>query len=388
MKYRNNQGLRISEIGIGCYALSGVYGTKDIPIFQDMLRRAYELGVNFFDTAEAYGDAERILGDTIRPFRDKVYIATKVGIRSGSKPDLSRDYIREACLKSLAALQTSYIDLYQIHFDDLKTPVEEVIHTFEELKREGKIRYYGLGHLPVEKIRAYFELGKVFSVLHELSAVERSVMKEILPACLQYQVGLIAHGTTGRGLLTGRFKHGTVFEPGDLRRVDPLFQRERYQFGLLVADKIAGLGARYGKTPAQAAIAWVLSRPGVICALSGPSTIEHLEENLGASGLSFSSEDLAEIDLFLEKEQAVLERQQARSIRAILNEPLDQDAREAFNSLVYAIDSAIMLGFATQDQLMPVFYELFALMKKLDENGILEQLSQIQSQARDAVKLE
>lgn len=386
MEYRIHQELRISEIGIGCYALSGAYGSKDIPSFQDMLRRAYELGVNFFDTAEAYADAELVLGETVRPFRKEIIIATKVGGKVGSKPDLSREYIREACNQSLSALQTDYIDLYQLHFDDLKTPVDEVLSTLDELIGEGKIRRYGVGHLPIEKIRAYFERGKVFSVLYELSAVERSALKELLPICMEHHVGLIAHGTTGRGLLSGRFKHGKSFEPGDLRGIDPLFQRERFQFGLLVADKLAEFGARYGKTPSQAAIAWVLSRPGVVCALSGPSTIPHLEENLGASGWSFSPADLTELDAFLQEQQPALERQQEQSIRTILNQPLEQDAREAFTSLVYAIDTAVMLGLAPQKQMMPVFYDLLDIMKKLHEQGILEQLNQVQSRARDAVR--
>lgn len=387
MQYRTHQGLQISEIGIGCYSLSGVYGAKDVPAFKKMLHRAYDLGVTFFDTAEAYGEAERILGEAVRPFREKVCIATKVGVKGGSKPNLSREYIRAACEQSLAALQTGYIDLYQLHFDDMTTPVEEVVAALEDLCRDGKIRRYGVGHLSLEKVKAYFDIGNVFSVLYELSAVERSGLKEMLPACLDHGVGLIAHGTTGRGLLTGRFKDGVNFEPGDLRNMDPLYQRERFRSGLKVAEKLAELGVKYGKTPSQTAIAWVLSRPGVICALSGPSTIEHLQENLGAGGWSFSDEDLIRLDSFLDREQALLERRQAGSIRSILYGPLDEDPHAAFTDLVYAIDTSIMLGLAEQDRMMPVFYDLFELNKQLAGRGTMEKLAHIQRQARELVDL-
>jgi len=125
MKYRKYKDFNISEVGIGCYSLSGVYGTKDINEFKKMINRAYELGVNFFDTAEAYGNAEQILGEIVKSFRKNVYIATKVGVKEGIKPNLSEKYIKSACEQSLKNLQTDYIDLYQIHFDNPETPIEE-----------------------------------------------------------------------------------------------------------------------------------------------------------------------------------------------------------------------------------------------------------------------
>ena len=154
MEYRTHQGFTISEIGVGCYALGGVYGQVDQPEFQSMLRRAYELGVNFFDTAEAYGDGERVLGEALRPFRQQVLIATKVGVKEGVEPNLSPGYIRSASEASLKALGTDYIDLYQVHFDDPHTPVQETVGALDELVAAGKVRRYGLGHLPLEKVIA------------------------------------------------------------------------------------------------------------------------------------------------------------------------------------------------------------------------------------------
>jgi len=139
VKYRKHRDLKISEIGIGTYSLSGVYGVKNLEEFKRMIYRAYELGVNFFDTAEAYGNAEEILGEIVKPFREEVYIATKVGVRSGIKPNLSKDYIRKACEESLKRLQTDYIDLYQVHFHDPTTPIEETIEALEGLVEEEKL---------------------------------------------------------------------------------------------------------------------------------------------------------------------------------------------------------------------------------------------------------
>ena len=159
MEYRSHRNLKISEIGVGCYALSGAYGKVDIKEFQLMLRHAHELGVNFFDTAEGYGDAEKILGVTVKPYRDDILLATKVGIREGTKFNLSKEYIIEACDLSLKNLQTDYIDIYQVHFDDPTTPVEETVRALDELVEKGKIRYYGVGHLPAARMQQYCKLG-------------------------------------------------------------------------------------------------------------------------------------------------------------------------------------------------------------------------------------
>ena len=206
MEYRKHADFTLSEIGVGCYALSGVYGPKDVDEFKRMLNRAYELGVNFFDTAEAYGDAEQVLGQAVKPYRQEIYVATKVGVKKGVKANLSAEYIRSACEQSLQNLQTDYIDLYQVHFDDPHTPIEETVGAFEELVGKGKIRRYGVGHLPAERMETYCEVGKPFSALMELSAAARYSLKELLPLCRKHGLGTIAFSATGRGLLTGKYK--------------------------------------------------------------------------------------------------------------------------------------------------------------------------------------
>jgi aryl-alcohol dehydrogenase-like predicted oxidoreductase len=367
MKFRNHQGIPISEIGIGCYALSGVYGNVDIRAFQAVIRRAFELGINFFDTAEAYGDAERILGEAVRPFRKQVLVATKVGVKEGSKPNLSRKYILSACDDSLSALGMDYIDLYQVHFNDPETPVEESIRALEELVSAGKIRFWGIGHLPTERAIAYLDTGKVFSILMELSAAERSSLKSLLPLCIERGTAGIAFSVTGRGLLTGRYQEGHAFAPSDLRHIDPLFQRERFRSGLRIASKLAEIGRVHGRTPAQTAIAWVLAQAGIICALTGPSTIDHLEENAQASGYEVDATSLQALDVYLTVEQDRLKQEQCASLQEILAGKLPNEAQEAFVDLVYAIETILALDLASEEQIVPLFYDLYELRKTMQE---------------------
>ena len=386
MKYRKHRGLEISEVGVGTYSLSGVYGSKDIEEFRMMVKRAFELGVNFFDTAESYGNAEEILGKTVKSFREEVIIATKVGIRGGYKPNLSRKYVLKACDRSLKRLKTDYIDLYQIHFDDLATPIVEVVNTLEELVDMGKIRHYGVGHLPIEAIKEYCENGNPLSALAEFSAVSKESYESLSPLYEKYNLGIIAFSTTGRGLLTGRFKEKPNFEDGDIRVIDPLFQHERFEYGLKVYRKLAELGKRYGRTSTQVAIAWVLSHPEVICALTGPSTLDHLEENVGGSGWNISKEDLQELEAFFKKEDEWLRRKQKKSIRRILSNPLQQP-QKSFTDLIYVIDTAISLNLIAEEQVLPIFYDLYKLKQRLDEKGIGLKLREIQIQLRDLISV-
>jgi len=364
MQYRRHGGIELSEVGVGCYGLSGAYGPKDPGAYRRMLQRACELGVNLFDTADAYGPAEEVLGQAIAPYRDRVYVATKVGARAGPAPgSLGRQAVRRACEQSLRRLQTDRIDLYQVHFDDPQTPIAETVAALEELVREGKVRHYGVGHLPLERVAEYLAEGHVFSVLMELSAVARQALGVLLPLCRQRGVGAIAFSVTGRGLLTGRYAGGHRFEAGDIRNLDPLFQRERCQSGLRVAGMLAEVGRRCGRTPAQVAIAWVLAQPGVVSALVGPSTVPHLEEDLGGSGWQLSAGELAEIDAFLAREDAWLAEAQRGSVRRILSEPLPAEPARALTDLVYALETAVALGLASEEAAMPLFRELYPIWK-------------------------
>jgi aryl-alcohol dehydrogenase-like predicted oxidoreductase len=380
MQYRVHRGETLSEIGMGCYAISGVYGKRDPKSFVGLLRQAYESGVTLFDTADSYGPAEEILGQAVAPFRDQIWIATKVGARDDGRRDCSAEQVNSSCEQSLRRLDTDRIDLYQVHFDDPDTPVEETVGALEELRAAGKIRHYGVGHLPLSRLAAYFSAGQVFSTLAELSAVARSARERILPLCREHGVGFIAFSTTGRGLLTGQIGPRTTFEEGDLRRIDPLFQRERLASGLRIAQRFRTLGARYGKTPAQAAIAWVLAQPGVVCALTGPSTLPHLEENLGGSGWTLGEEDLAALEQFFEEEDARLRREQMASMRALLGRPLHPT--KAFADLVYLLETLVEVEVAAEHAILPLFQQLWELRGRHDALA-LEQMVTIQRDLRE-----
>jgi len=377
MKYREHHAESLSEIGIGCYALSGVYGRRETGHFVDIARRAYELGVTFFDTADQYGPAEEILGRAVAPFRDNVWIATKVGVTDEGGFNLSAAHVQASCERSLRRLGTDVIDLYQVHYDDPGTPVEETLGALEKLQTEGKIRYYGVGHLPPPRLECFLTQGNVFSALVELNAASRSGRERTLPLCLKHNAGVIAFSVTGRGLLTGHIGPGHTFEEGDIRRIDPLFQRERLASGLRVADKLRILGNKYGKTPAQVAIGWVLMQPGIICALTGPSTLPHLEENLSASGWRIEPDDMAELDCFFKDEDAWLWDQQIKSVRAILDGELDPET--GFADLVYVLETLFELSLIAEEEVLPHFEKLWPFRERIDA-AALETMRGLQSE--------
>jgi aryl-alcohol dehydrogenase-like predicted oxidoreductase len=366
--------------------LSGAYGSIDLDSYQRTIHRAYQLGVNFFDTAEGYGDAEKFLGDTVKSFRNKIHIATKVGVKEGFKPNLSQEYVQTACENSLKALQTDYIDLYQIQFDDPATPVEETVNTLELLVRQGKIRYYGLGHLSLPRVEAYLKIGDPFSMLVELNAISRTALDEIVPTCQTHDIGVIAFSVTGRGLLSGKIDVETTFEANDIRNIDPLFQRERLRSGLRVAKKLSEIGKKYGKTSTQVAIAWVLAQPGVICALTGPSTIPHLEENIEGSGWQLALEDFKSLDTFLSEEEVNVKAAQLATIHQILSLEITDEPQKGFTDLVYALETAVTLNLVTEDKIMPVFIDLFGLKSDLDQQSVIE-LEKIRKRSIEIIRI-
>ncbi len=380
MQYRIQDPKKLSTIGVGGYALSGVYGQKDTQAFIPLVRRAYDLGVTFFDVADIYGPAEEVLGRAIAPFRDQVWVATKVGWGAEGKPDCSPEHILASCDRSLERLGTDYIDLYQLHFNDPGTPVEETVTALEKLKEMGKIRHYGVGHMPLERLEAFFTAGEVFSCLVELSAVARNARASTLPLCQAQEVAVIAFSVTGRGLLTGKIRPGHVFEEGDIRRMDPLFQRERFASGLRVAEWFQVLGDKYGAKPVQLAIAWVLAQQGVVCALTGPSSLPHLEENLDAAALTLLPEDLEMLERFFVVEDNRLREEQRGSLRAILEGALKPGT--AFTALVYVFESLIEAGYAAEEQIMPLFLRLYALRGK-EGPEVLDEMSAIQAELRE-----
>jgi len=383
MEYREHRGLTLSAIGVGGYALAGAYGPVDRGEFLILLRRAHDLGVTFFDTAGNYGDAEAVLGEAVRPFRNEVILATKVGSPEGAPPRLDREAVEAACRRSLQRLGTDRIDLLQVHFDDPGTPVEETVAALEGLRTAGLISHYGVGHLPAPRVARYLEVGQPFSILMELSAAARESRRALLPLCGGAGPAAIAFSVTGRGLLTGTIGPNPAFEEGDIRNFDPLFQRARLASGRRIAEHLGSLARALGRTPAQVAIAWVLAQPGVACALTGPRRLAHLEENLGGSGWRLPTEALADMETLFAREDATLAGEEAATVDAILAGPLPLDPTAAFRDLVYAIETAVSLGRATEDAIRPAFFDLFPLQERLEGAG--PALESIRARLRDVI---
>jgi aryl-alcohol dehydrogenase-like predicted oxidoreductase len=290
--------------------------------------------------------------------------------------------LKLACEKSLGALQTDYIDLYQVHFDDPITPVAETVAGLEKLLEQGKIRNYGVCHLPQEQIEEYCRQGQIFSVLMELNAATPQTRHNLLPLCQEYGVAGIAFSVTGRGILTGKIRSREQFKQGDIRQIDPLFQRERMEYSLRIADYLTGLGEKYNKTAVQMAIAWVLAQPGIVCALCGPSRIDHLEENAAASGWEIDQQDLLDLENFLEEQEKRLSLDQEKSIKNLLTAPLEAEASQAFIDLIYVLETSMQLGLVQENQIMPVFLDLYALRDNLNQVD-KKSLEDIQTRLRD-----
>ncbi len=369
LNYDKYEGKELSEIGMGCYALGGAYGSVNSKRYKEVLERAYDLGVNLFDTADTYGPkAEEILGETVSPFREEINISTKVGVKEGYEADLSYDSVVSACEESLERLDTSYIDFYFVHFDDPDTPVEETVGALEDLKTDGKIDNYGLSHLPIERVKEYVEKGDITISMLELSAVARDSKRELLPFYKKKDIGAFAFSVTGRGILTGRFDEKPEFEPGDIRNMDPLFKYTRFESALRIADKMEDVGGKYDKSSVQVAINWVINQDGIINALTGPSSVEHLEENVGGSGWYLYEEDLEELNSFIDDEEERLEKIEPKLVKKILTGELSEDTETAFNDLVYAMETSITRDMVNEGKIMPIFQKLMSQRKS--EKGL------------------
>jgi len=368
MQYRSAGDWQVSAIGFGCYGLSGEYGQVDSKAYRKTIHQAFEMGINYFDTAEGYGGAESFLGEVLAPFRDQVFIATKLSGESGM-PDLSTGVVQKACEGSLKRLGVDVIDLYQIHFDDPQTPILETVEALESLIAQGKIRQYGICHLPLARAAEYARVGRPFSILMELSPVARTSLDTLLPLCQAHDLAAIAFSVTGRGILADRFGPGYAFDAEDIRRMDPLFKHDRIRSALRIRRKLTDFGQRYDATAVQMGIAWVLAQPQVTCALTGTASAEHLAENAAAAEITLDSADLDALRAFFQDEDARLAAEEVKTIHDLLHSPLPEDPESAFNDLVYVLETAIINGMVHEGEVIPVFKELFALRKTLDQDA-------------------
>lgn len=297
-----SQGLAVSELGLGCMNLSMAYGAElNEADGQKVLERAVELGVTLFDTAEVYGPFtnEVLVGQALRPVRDRVAIASKFGFRipsAGGRPegvDSRPEHIREVCDASLKRLGVDVIDLFYQHRVDPAVPIEDVAGTVGDLIREGKVRFFGLSEAGAETIRRAHAVQPVTALQSEYSLWTREPEPEILPLCRELGIGFVAYSPLGRGFLAGAAK---ALAENDFRRNLPRWQGEALDRNLALFETLSRIAADKGATPAQLVLAWLLHKGDDIVPIPGTTKVHRLEENLAAAAIQLSPQDIAEIE--------------------------------------------------------------------------------------------
>lgn len=294
-------GLEVSAIGLGCMGLSFGYGTvTDRADGIALIRRAYELGVTFFDTAECYGPFinEELVGEALAPMRDKVVIATKFGFQNGDSkaPQDSRPAsIRAAVEGSLKRLGTDVIDLLYQHRVDPGVPIEDVAGTVRDLIAEGKVRHFGLSEAGAETIRRAHAVQPVAALQSEYSLWWREPEKEIIPLLEELGIGFVPFAPLGKGFLTGAIDDKTQFAANDFRNVVPRFSEEARRANRGLVDVVSTLAQVKGATNAQVALAWLLAQKSWIAPIPGTTKLHRLEENVGGADVTLTTADLADI---------------------------------------------------------------------------------------------
>ena len=296
-------GLEVSAIGLGCMGMSDFYGAHDEAQSLETLGKAIDTGVTFWDTSDIYGPKtnEMLVGRALEGARDRVVLATKFGIMRddagefvglNSKPE----YVREACDASLKRLGVDHIDLYYQHRVDPETPIEDTVAAMARLVEEGKVRYLGLSEASADTLRRACKVHPVAALQTEYSLWSRDVEAEILPACRELGVGLVAYSPLGRGFLSGQFRSIDDLDDDDWRRSNPRFQGENFAKNLKLADKVQQIAEEKSCTPAQLALAWLLAQGEDIVPIPGTRSAKRLAENAAAVDIELSADELTAID--------------------------------------------------------------------------------------------
>ena len=299
-----SHGLVVSEQGLGCMGMSEFYGATDEAESMATLDRALELGIDFFDTSDAYGPYtnEELVGKAFRTRRDDVIIATKFAIkRDLANPavrsiDGRPEYVREACDASLKRLGIDCIDLYYQHRVDANVPIEDTVGAMAELVKAGKVKYLGLSEAAPQTIRRAHSVHPISALQTEYSLWSRDPEDEILSAVRRLGIGFVAYSPLGRGFLTGQFKSIDDLAADDYRRYSPRFQGENFAKNLELVDQVSEMAREKGVTPAQLALAWVLAQGKDIVPIPGTKRTKYLEENAAASEIEITADDLARLD--------------------------------------------------------------------------------------------
>lgn len=300
-----NSGLEVSALGMGCMNLS--FGTGKAVDTQDGLktiRAAFEKGITFFDTAEAYGPLtnELLVGEALEPFRKEVIIATKFGMISDIGINSRPDNIRKVVEESLQRLRTDYIDLCYQHRVDPNVPIEDVAGTLKDLIQEGKIRHYGLSEAGADTIRSAHAVHPVAAVQNQYSIWTREPEEKVLPVCEELGIGFVPWGPLGTGFLAGNITADTKFDSAtDLRANFPRFTAEAIKANMPIVEMLRNMAKKKEASPVQIALAWLLVQKPWIVPIPGMDKIEYIEDNLKSVNIELTTTDLQEIDLEMAK---------------------------------------------------------------------------------------
>jgi aryl-alcohol dehydrogenase-like predicted oxidoreductase len=302
------QGLRVPAIGLGCMGMSDFYGPSSETQNLAVLERAAAIGCTFWDTSDMYGPFtnELLLSKALKGRRDQITLATKFGVARGEDGSWqgikgNAEYVKACCDASLKRLGTDYIDLYYQHRVDPKTPIEETVGAMAELVKAGKVRYIGLSEADAETIARAHAVHPVSALQTEYSLWSRDVETDILPTVRRLNIGFVAYSPLGRGFLTGAIQSRSDLDPGDWRLQTPRFSEEAIARNSRLAEVVAQVAKELRVTPAQVALAWVLSRDVPLAAIPGTRRIERLEENWASQNVSLEADNLQRLESLVQQ---------------------------------------------------------------------------------------
>jgi len=296
MEYRQlgKGGPQVPVLGLGAWPIGGGMGSVDQAQAIATIHAALDHGINLIDTAQAYRTSEATLGKALKyGYRERCFLATKVS------HDYSRKGIRTAIENSLRALQVDYVDLYQIHHWSDRYPLEEMMETMARLQQEGKTRYLGVSNFTAGQMQQALQITRFQANQPPYNMIDRQIEDEDIPFCEQAGIGIIAHSVLAKGLLAGKYSPDHKFSPNDERSTFARFQGEAFKGYLAMVDRLKEVAQARGLTMVQLALAWALRLPAITCVLVGARNPAQIEEQMGAVGVSFSPDELAQIEAIL-----------------------------------------------------------------------------------------